>query len=127
MSTVAFQSVSPIVTVQDLAQALAFYQHALGFAIAWTWGEPARLAAVCRDKVEITLAQADAHTGPAGSAHLYIRITDIDTYHARLVHAGVRITVPIDDRSYGLRDFRIADPSGNQLDFGQVLIDDGHA
>ncbi|MGI9384649.1 MAG: hypothetical protein ACR2PO_15970 [Methyloligellaceae bacterium] len=35
--------------------------------------------------------------------------------------AGVRIAVPIADRAYGLRDFRIIDLSGNHLSFDEVI------
>ncbi len=117
-----FQSVSPLLSVHDLADALAFYQHTLGFTLAWSWGEPAEIAAVCRDDVEITLTRrADAK--PVGASHLYLHVAGIDDYHATLVAAGVAMLVPIGDRPYGMRDFRIADPSGNELSIGQPLPD----
>lgn len=50
------ESVSPILSVDDLAKSIDFYRHALGFDLAWSWGEPPDIAAVCRDGVEITLA-----------------------------------------------------------------------
>ncbi len=114
------ESVSPILSVNDLAASLDFYCQVLGFDLAWSWGEPADIAAVCRDGVEITLTQ---HAGakPAGAAHIYLGVSGIDDYHARLVAAGVTMIVPIGDRPYGMRDFRIADPSGNELSIGQAL------
>ncbi len=115
-----FESVSPILAVQDLPQALAYYRDVLGFDIAWTWGEPATLAAVCRDRVEITLARRTTEHA-LGPSHLYLRMTGIDDYHARLQQDGARITVSIDNRAYGLRDFRVVDPDGNILDFGQAV------
>ena len=32
---------------------------------------------------------------------------------------GAKIAVPLAERSYGMRDFRIVDPSGNELSFGE--------
>lgn len=114
------ESVSPILSVHDLAQSIDFYRRALGFELAWSWGEPPDIAAICRDSVEITLTQR-AGSKPAGGAHIYLGVSDIDRCYASLVDAGVRIVVPIADRPYGMRDFRMADPSGNELSIGQVI------
>ncbi|WP_407353301.1 VOC family protein [Luteimonas sp. R10] len=114
------ESVSPILSVTELAQSIDFYRHTLGFALAWSWGEPPDIAAICRDNVEIILTQR-AGAKPAGAAHVYLGVSGIDDYYATLVGAGVTIVVPIDDRPYGMRDFRIADPSGNELSIGQAI------
>jgi uncharacterized glyoxalase superfamily protein PhnB len=121
MTSTAFESISPIFGVRDLSQALAFYQGTLGFELAWSWGEPPAVAAVCRDRVEITLTERPGPQ-PGCPARAYLRVSGIDAYHARLERAGVTIMVPIGDRHYGLRDFRVVDPFGNELDIGQVIV-----
>jgi predicted enzyme related to lactoylglutathione lyase len=118
MDSVKLVSVSPILKVHDLSQAIDFYRHTLGFDLAWSWGSPPDIAAVCRDNVEIMLTQR-ADTKPAEASHIYLNITGIDDYYAMLERAGVTMLVPIGDRPYGMRDFRIADPSGNELSMGQ--------
>ena len=120
MTPVHFHSVSPFLASEDLPVSLAFYLDKLGFTLAWEWGQPAELAAVCRDEVELTLAsRADAK--PDGISRLYLHIDGIDDYHAQLLDAGVVITVAIADRPYGMRDFNVTDPAGNVLCFGQAL------
>ena len=120
------ESVSPILSVSDLAESMHFYRNVLGFDLAWSWGEPPAIAAVCRDSVEITLTRrADAK--PAGAGHIYLGVSGIDGFYASLVAAGVAIVVPIGDREYGMRDFRIADPSGNELSIGQPIAGAGGA
>ncbi|MGE8233755.1 MAG: VOC family protein [Stenotrophomonas sp.] len=120
MTPVHFHSVSPFLASEDLPVSLAFYLDKLGFTLAWEWGQPAELAAVCRDEVELTLAsRADAK--PDGISRLYLHIDGIDDYHAQLLDAGVVITVAIADRPYGMRDFSVTDPAGNVLCFGQAL------
>jgi uncharacterized glyoxalase superfamily protein PhnB len=117
---ITLDSVTPNFSVENLADALAFYQRALGFTIAWTWGEPAYLAAVCRDQVEIMLGER-GKAGPPGTARTYFRMHGVDAYYEQLRAAGATIAVEIGDRPYGLRDFCVRDPSGNELDFGEVL------
>jgi catechol 2,3-dioxygenase-like lactoylglutathione lyase family enzyme len=63
------ESVSPILSVNDLTQSLDFYWYVLGFDLAWSWGEPPDIAAVCRDGVEIITQRAGAK--PVGAAHVY--------------------------------------------------------
>lgn len=113
-------SVSPILSVNALAESIDFYCNVLGFDLAWSWGEPADIAAICRDGVEITLIHREG-AKPAGAAHIFLNVTGVDDYYEKLVGAGVRIVVPIADRPYGMRDFRMADPSGNELSIGQAM------
>lgn len=121
------ESVSPILSVNDLAESIDFYRDVLGFDLAWSWGTPPEIAAVCRDNVEITLTQR-AGAKPAGAAQVYLGVSGgIDDYHAALVRAGVTMVVPIGDRPYGMRDFRMADPSGNELSIGQAIAGEREA
>lgn len=121
-----FESVSPIFSVTDLQQSMDFYRDVLGFDVAWSWGDPPDIAAVCRDCVEITLIQR-AGASPTGASHAYFRVSAVDAYYQELVEAGARIVVPIGDRPYGMRDFRMADPSGNELSIGQIIAGEHQA
>jgi uncharacterized glyoxalase superfamily protein PhnB len=38
MTATKFESVAPILAVDDLHRALAFYRDLLGFDLAWCWG-----------------------------------------------------------------------------------------
>ncbi|TWT22405.1 hypothetical protein FQY83_05080 [Luteimonas marina] len=121
------ESVSPILSVNDLAESIDFYRDVLGFDLAWSWGTPPEIAAVCRDNVEITLTQRTG-TKPAGAAQVYLGVSGgIDDYYAALVRAGVTMVVAIGDRPYGMRDFRMADPSGNELSIGQAIAGEREA
>jgi len=106
MSSPRFESVTPVLTVDDLPVALDFYENKLGFRIAWTWGTPPDRASVLRDGVEITLSKRgliDIH----GPSRLFIQLTEIDRYFESLRNSGVEFVVPLGDREYGLRDFHL--------------------
>jgi uncharacterized glyoxalase superfamily protein PhnB len=119
-SKISIDSVTPNFSVENLDETLAYYQSAFGFTIAWTWGEPAYLASVCRDRVELMLGER-GKAGPPGTSRAYFRMRGVDAYYERLRAAGVTVAVEIGDRPYGLRDFGVRDPSGNELDFGEVI------
>ena len=45
-------------------------------------------------------------------------IKDVDALHAELIARGAKVLKPPQDYDYGMRDFDVADPDGNQLTFG---------
>jgi uncharacterized glyoxalase superfamily protein PhnB len=113
----ALEAVVPILSVDDLAEALAYYERVLGFHVGWKWGEPARLASVCRDRVEVNLSQSSE--GKSSISKVYIQMAGVDAYYHQITAAGAKVAVALADRPYGMREFRIVDPSGNELSFGE--------
>ena len=113
------KEVVPILAVEHFLDALGYYELVLGCRVAWTWGEPPHLASVCRDRVELNLAQSSGP--PCAISKVYFQMAGVDIYYGNLVAAGARIAVPLADRPYGMRDFRIVDPSGNELSFGEAI------
>jgi len=108
----------PILSVTDLSEALDYYRNVLGFQVGWSWGDPPRLASVCRDRVEVNLLQS-SETHPAASK-VYFQMAGVDAYYNQMTIAGATIAAALADRPYGMRDFRIVDPSGNELSFGEA-------
>jgi uncharacterized glyoxalase superfamily protein PhnB len=117
-NTSVLEAAVPILSVTDLSEALDFYERVLGFQVGWKWGEPSHLASVCRDRVEVNLSQS-SEAKPAISK-VYFQMAGVDAYYNQVTVAGARVVVPLADRPYGMRDFRIVDPSGNELSFGEA-------
>jgi uncharacterized glyoxalase superfamily protein PhnB len=113
------QAAIPIVSVTNLSQALDYYERVLGFQIGWRWGEPPRLASVCRDRVELNLSHSAEAT--TGISKVYFQMVGVSAYYHHITTAGANVAVPLADRAYGMRDFRIIDPSGNELSFGEPI------
>jgi uncharacterized glyoxalase superfamily protein PhnB len=109
-----------VLSVDDLGGALDWYRRVLRFEKNWTWGEPLELASVCRDRVELNLAQR-GKAGPAGPSQIYVQLTGIDAVWEEVRSAGAKVRVEIGDRVYGMRDFAIHDESGNVIDFGEPI------
>jgi catechol 2,3-dioxygenase-like lactoylglutathione lyase family enzyme len=115
-SELGAQGVVEIVSV-DLQKMLSFYVS-LGFRIERRSGS---FAVVSGFGVRLFLAEnADAPTGKRW-ANIRILVPDVDLIWDLVGAAGLERSNMIADRPYGLRDFLVADPSGFEIRFAQLL------
>ncbi len=107
--------------VRNLTASCAFYQE-FGFQMVRDEGDFAEL------KWDDTLFFFEANpngplplTYPVGN--IRIMVPNVDKYWILSQKMGVQIIRPIENRSYGLRDFTIAGPDGVGLRFATRLSD----
>ena len=112
----------PALRVPDIAGAVDFYTHKLGFRLAFTSGEPANMAGLNLGEVQIFLERGRA--APEGCS-LYFVIGNADELFEYQRGNGVEILLAPGDREYGLRDYRVRDPHGYELSFGHYLYNQG--
>jgi catechol 2,3-dioxygenase-like lactoylglutathione lyase family enzyme len=105
-----------IFTVRDLAVSVAYYRDALGFTVTFQYGEPAFYTCLCRDEVAIHLRAGTRWTPGNGAIAVFVK--DVDAVHDEMIARGAKVLKPPQDYDYGMRDFDVADPDGNQLTFG---------
>jgi catechol 2,3-dioxygenase-like lactoylglutathione lyase family enzyme len=113
------QRLVPMLPVRSMPASVEFYQKLLGFEVErrndeWGW---ARLRfGDCQLMVDQSLnVQPDAPR----QAVLYLYPDDVVRYHAQVRQNGLpapdlRVTF------YGMKEFRIRDPDGNELWIGQA-------
>jgi len=56
-------------------------------------------------------------------AGCYLVTADADAWHARMTADGLPVT-PIADQPWGMREFTLADPSGNRVRIGRAVDGD---
>lgn len=107
--------------VGDIDRSLAFYRS-LGFDVAKRYDD---YVLIRRGDIRLAL-QGDAHAvagphyftphigrTPRGTGvEISIQVADVDAEHIRAKTAGLTIVKGIQDRPWGARDFRVADPDG---------------
>ena len=110
--------------VGDVAAAVDFYTNHLGFVSAFTYGDPPTMAGVNLGNVQMFLEKGVP--APQGAAVFFVvgNADELYEYHRA---SGVEIIVPIDDREYGIRDYRVRDLNGYELSFGHNLFNAGPA
>ena len=112
--------VTPTLPVADMPMAVRFCEQAGldvetyddGFAFVRLDDQSVFDLDLCRD--------VSPETNHAGC---YIITPDVDEWHARLVKAGLEVT-QIDDMPWGMHEFTLTDPSGNNIRIGRSTSHD---
>jgi catechol 2,3-dioxygenase-like lactoylglutathione lyase family enzyme len=108
-----------IFTVRDLMASIAYYRDKMDFMVTFEYGEPPYYACLYHDEVSLHLRSASKNAEwVAGNGAIAVFVDDVDALHADLVESGANVIKVPRDYAYGMRDFDVADPDGNQLTFG---------
>ena len=110
--------VATVFVVSNMADSIAHYRDALGFAVTFEYGDPISYACLCRDEVALHLLSAQNTKRLPGHGGICIFVKDVDGVHAELVSRGANVIQAPQNYDYGMRDFDVVDLDGNQLTFG---------
>ena len=118
-----FQKLTPNLVVRDVAASMEFYRSVLGFQPAITVPDqpPYVFGSVTAGGVEIFFndQKVVAEDYPAlgarpigGSLTLFIEVEGIDEVLAAVQKSAAKITMPLKEQFYGMREFAFEDPEG---------------
>jgi len=62
--------------------------------------------------------KSPAETEGVETSGVYIVVTDVEAVHARAIAAGATIIRPLQDTTYGSREFAVKDPEGHSWSLG---------
>jgi catechol 2,3-dioxygenase-like lactoylglutathione lyase family enzyme len=104
----------PILPVEDLATAKAFYVNQLGFRVTFENSENGRsgLLGIARGTIRITLDSP--MSGHGRNACVALQVEDVDAYY-REWDARVDVLRAPKDENWGARTFDLLDPFGNTI------------
>lgn len=110
-----------VLAVHDVRKSAQFYVDILGFTIV---SEPAGWIFVKKDDCMIMLGECpnDMHPSELGCHNYfaYLKVDDVDAYHAQVERAGVQVEPPA-DMPWGMREFGIKTPDGHRIRIGQTV------
>ena len=111
VAATAFEVVTPILRVRDLAASVAHYVQVLGFRVDWTDGG---MASVSRDRCAIMLCEGDQ--GSPGT-WVWIGVEDAGVLHAEYRASGAAVRLEPTDYPWAY-EMQVTDPDGHVLRFG---------
>ena len=113
----------PQLIVSDIAASCEFYTKKLGFAVAFTYGEPPFYAQVFRDGARLNLRHLDtpgfdpARRDREQLLSASITLGDAEPLFLEYQTAGVAFVQPLRSEPWGARTFIVRDPDGNLILF----------
>jgi uncharacterized glyoxalase superfamily protein PhnB len=110
--------IAPELPAANLREAIDYYQQKLGFELVSEMPN-GDYAIVERDDIAIHLFHDDSRVHSPAGLHLFTH--DLDELHAEFVGRGAVIAQHVVRKPWGNRDFRLRDPSGNELKFTEPL------
>jgi uncharacterized glyoxalase superfamily protein PhnB len=113
--------VAPEIPVADLESSLSYYQSKLGFEVAMKTPQ-GKYAVVERDHVALHLFQAETKSPSPVSIHIFT--TGLDDLYTELEGRGAHVMQRVVHQPWGNRDFRVTDPTGNEIKFTEPLEED---
>jgi len=105
----------PVLDVKDIDASARFYTKVLGFVQSFRYGTYVGLK---MGNCEIHICPPNDFGPGIGGGNVYMICDEVDEYFATVKAAGAAPMSEPADRRYGMRDFVILDPDGNQLSFG---------
>jgi catechol 2,3-dioxygenase-like lactoylglutathione lyase family enzyme len=107
-----------VFTVRDMPKSVEHYCSALGFVVTFQYGNPIFYTCLCRDEVALHLLSAQQTKRLPGNGAVCVFVKDMESLHAELTARGAKIVKPPQNYDYGMRDFDVIGPDGNQITFG---------
>ena len=107
--------VTPTLPVRDMAEATRFCEAA-GFDVEHYDDDFAFVHV--SDQSVFDLDRIEGLDPATNHAGCYITTNDADNWHARFVAAGLQVT-PIEEMPWGMHEFTLTDPSGNNIRVGR--------
>ena len=114
-----FPGAVPEIPVSNVDTAAEYYVNVLGFRFDWGDDEGGIGGISQGDcRMYLTNAPFHAHYGTRGPVMVWLNLNskdEVDELHRRWKLAGAIIVAEPEDKPWRLREFRVADPDGNQL------------
>ena len=115
--------------VADVGRAAEYYRDALGFDVESFAPNRGHYAYASRDECQLHFARFEAvqprpnsEVVPPDMFDVYVYPDgDLDALHLELVERGAELLHGPVEQAYGMREFRVRDPFGYVLAFGQPV------
>ena len=121
-------TLTPMLSVRNGAKAVDFYQAAFGATVLFRIDEGGTIALLSVEGAEFWIAEESPQnqnfspeTLNGSTVRLILAVDDPDAVFDRAMAAGATEVWPVEDKNYGWRVGRIADPFGHHWEIGKPL------
>ena len=105
----------PVLPIENLELARAFYVDQLGFSIAWEWSADGKQGLLGLERGGIRITLDCPMSGHGRKACVSLEVDDADRYYAEWLGRGVSIQGSPKNEEWGSRTFGVSDPFANTI------------
>ncbi len=106
----------PFLPVHSLTETIEYYTDVLGFTDPWYWGDPPTDGGCHRDELSLLFNQNPEMAEKVDGFELVMFVDDVDgIYDEFRNNPEIKVTAPIRDKPWGIREFTVQDPNGYLL------------
>lgn len=116
---IILDSLSPILAVPNVAEAVDYYKDMLGFPDGWTWEDPPTHGGVNWDKTAFQFSLCSGMPGCEARGSHFVFLRGLDELHELHQSKGVTIVSPLEDKPWGVREYTVRDLNGYDIRFAQ--------
>jgi uncharacterized glyoxalase superfamily protein PhnB len=114
-----FPQAVPEIPVRNVDEAAQYYVRVLGFSFDWG-NDAGGIGGVSQGDCRMFLTNQPfrGEHGPKGPVIVWLNLgskQEVDELFERWKASGATIVEAVEDKPWNLREFRVADPDGNQL------------
>jgi uncharacterized glyoxalase superfamily protein PhnB len=114
-----FPQAVPEIPVTNVDVAAEYYAKVLGFSVDWG-NDRGGIGGISQGDCRMFLTNATFRSvhGPDAPVIVWLNLSsrqEVDQLFERWSRSGANVVEPVEDKPWNLREFRIADPDGNQL------------
>lgn len=114
-----FPKAVPEIPVSNVEKAADYYVNVLGFHFDWG-NDQGGIGGISQGECRMFLTNAPFREpyGTTGAVMVWLNLDskdEVDALYRRWSEAGAKILAEPEDKPWRLREFRVADPDGNQL------------
>lgn len=111
-----FYKAVPILPVKNLEETIQYYKQQLGFKDEWYWGNPPTEAGCQRNSMSLLFKRNRVLAEKIQGFQISMFVDDIDGIYSEFSEKQlVKITSPIRDEPWGMREFTLEDINGYLL------------
>ena len=112
-----FSHVEPVLSVQDVAATITYWQEVLGFPTKWTWGDPPNHGAVSWQNVNVQFSLNPEHAISSKGSSVWIRTQRLGSLYRFHQERKAEIVAPLENQPWGLAQYTVRELNGHYVSF----------
>ena len=114
-------SVEPVLSVQDVAATIQYWQDVIGFTTKFTWGDPPNFGAISWQNVHVQFSLNPAHAIRSKGSSVWIRVRHLSALYRFHQERKADIVAPLTNQPWGMADYTLRELNGHYVTFSGLI------